>query len=159
MKKKFVVLMLSVAVTLSVAACGGSIDEKTSSAATPSTSGEESKQEEVKEPVNLEGNWKSEENEGTWMEADISGEVITVNWVMDNGDSSAIYWVGTYQAPTEYTTEYTWTSERDKEQTDDALMASTDDTKDFTYSDANQELSYKVSVSGITNTVKLTKTE
>ena len=82
-----------------------------------------------------------------------------MNWVMDNGDSSAIYWVGTYQAPTEYTTEYTWTSERDKEQTDDALMASTDDTKDFTYSDANQELSYKVSVSGITNTVKLTKTE
>ena len=93
------------------------------------------------------------------MSADITADTITVNWVSDNGDTTAIYWVGSYQAPTDYAEDYSWTSERNKEQTDNALLASTDDTKDFTYSDTTKELSYQVTMSGVTTTVQLTKVE
>ena len=39
------------------------------------------------------------------------------------------------------------------------MLASTDDTKDFSYSDADKELSYQVSMAGTTTKVKLTKAE
>ena len=115
------------------------------------------KNEEEKAPVDLAGTWKSEDNDGSWMEAVIADDTITVNWVSDNGDTTSIYWVGTYTAPTEYSADYTWTSDRNKEQTDNAMLASTDDTKDFSYSDADKELSYQVSMAGTTTKVKLTK--
>ena len=120
---------------------------------------QETKKEEEKAPVDLAGTWKSEDNDGSWMEAVIADDTITVNWVSDNGDTTSIYWVGTYTAPTEYSADYTWTSDRNKEQTDNAMLASTDDTKDFSYSDADKELSYQVSMAGTTTKVKLTKAE
>ena len=65
----------------------------------------------------------------------------------------------TYTAPTEYSEEYTWTSTRDKEATDSALLASLDDTKEFSYSDSNKQITYQVTVSGITKTITLEQTE
>ena len=67
----------------------------------------------------------------------------------------AVYWIGTYEAPTEYVEEYSWTSQRDKEKTDVELLASTDDTKIFTYS--NGELRYEVSMMNVTKEVTLKK--
>lgn len=162
MKKKLLTLLISCTVVLSLSACGSSKEtttDKDSSKAETAQDTKEEKKEEVKDPVDLTGSWKSEENDGAWMSADITADTITVNWVSDNGDTTAIYWVGTYQAPTEYIEGYSWTSERNKEQTDNALLASTDDTKDFTYSDATKELSYQVTMSGVTTTVQLTKVE
>lgn len=152
MKKKLLTILLISTLAISTAACGNS----SKSEGEVSTQSEE-KQEEKKEPLNLTGTWRSENNDGSWMEASITDDVITINWVSDNGDTKSIYWVGTYVAPKEYLDEYTWTSNRDKEQTDSALMASTDDTKDFTYK--NKELTYEASALGTTKTMRLTKSE
>lgn len=85
--------------------------------------------------MNLTGTWKSEDKNGSWMEADIKDDVITINWVSDNGDTKSIYWIGTYEAPTKYSEQYKWTSKRDKEKTKNALLASQDDSKEITYED------------------------
>lgn len=111
--------------------------------------------EEIQEIPDLCGTWKSPNNEGSYQEAVITENTIEINWVTDNGNTKAIYWIGSYTAPTEATDTYEWTSVRDKEKTDTAIMASTDDTKVFSYS--NGKLSYTVSALGTTTTLELTK--
>ncbi len=147
MKKKILVFMMAVAMSLSIIACGGSKD----------SDNPETKQEvaEVEKPTDLTGTWKSEENNGSYQEAIITADSIEINWVSDGGDTKSIYWIGTYEAPTEAVDEYSWTSERDKEATDTALLASTDDTKDFTYKDG--VISYEASALGTTTKVELKK--
>ena len=113
------------------------------------------KEEASKEPVDLSGTWKSEVNDGAWMEASVTSDVISIDWVSDDGNSRSVYWIGTYEAPAEYVEEYSWTSQRDKEKTDVELLASTDDTKIFTYS--NKELRYEVSMMNVTKEVTLKK--
>lgn len=103
--------------------------------------------------TDLTGTWVSENNDGSYHEAVITENTIEINWVSDNGETKSIYWIGTYSAPTEPVTEYSWTSERDKEKTDTALLASTDDTKVFTYK--NGILSYEASAMGTTATMNL----
>ncbi len=105
--------------------------------------------------TDLTGTWTSENNNGSYQEAIITQDSIEINWVSDNGSTKSIYWIGTYTAPSEPITEYTWTSDRDKEKTDTALLASTDDTKVFTYKD--EVLSYEVSAMGTTTTLELKK--
>ena len=146
MKKRFLALLLCGMLAVSVTACGGNSEA-------PKNKSEV--KEEVKEPTDLTGTWKSVENDGAWMEAVISDNAIEINWVSDGGDTKSIYWVGTYEAPTEYVEEYSWTSERDKEKTDSAILASTDDTKDFSY--AKETLSYEASAMGTTKKVELTR--
>ena len=34
-----------------------------------------------------------------WMEAAITADTITIQWVSDNGDTKSLYWKGTYTAP------------------------------------------------------------
>lgn len=80
---------------------------------------------------------------------------IEINWM--SKDSKSLYWAGTYIAPESAVTEYSWTSENDKDKTSSALLASGDDTKDFTYKDG--VISYEVSAMGTTKTMKLTKSE
>ncbi len=109
------------------------------------------------EPIDLTGTWKSEVNEGAWMEATISVDSISVDWVSDEGSTRSIYWVGTYTAPTEPAENYTWVSNRNAEQTDNALLASTDDTKEFTY--ASGKISYSVSMMGTTTQIELSRTQ
>ena len=103
--------------------------------------------------TDLTGTWTSENNDGSYQEAVITENSIEINWVTDDGATKSVYWVGTYTAPTDPITEYAWTSERDKEKTDNALLASTDDTKDFSYKDG--VLSYQVSAMGTTTTMEL----
>lgn len=142
MKKKLL-LTATTATMLLLAACGtettntnGTTTEATTEAAT-----------------DLTGTWASESNEGSYQEAVITEDTIEINWVTD--DTKSIYWVGTYTAPDEAVDEYSWTSERDKEKTDNALLASGDDTKEFTYKDG--VISYEASMMGVTKTVKLEK--
>lgn len=149
--KKLISLVLIGALALSLTACGNSSSKDNSSSKETTTT----KKEEKKEPLDLTGTWQSEANEGSWMEATISGDVISIDWIMDEGKTKATYWIGSYDAPTTYTTEYKWTSNNDHEQTDTALLASSDDTKEFTYKDG--VLSYSASAQGITKTMELTK--
>lgn len=136
MKKKLIITLLTALMLLSVAACG-------------------SRSKEDKTIPDLTGTWKSENNDGSYQEAIITEDSIEINWVVDDGKTKSIYWAGTFTAPTEASDTYKWTSERDKEKTDMALLASTDDSKDFSYS--NGKISYQVSAMGTTTTLELTK--
>lgn len=144
MKKKILAFALIGTMAFSMVAC---------SSKSGNSSDTQTKKEEPKEPVDLTGTWQSENNDGSYQEAVITEDTIEINWVSDDGDTKSIYWVGTFTAPTEYTEEYKWTSDRDEEKTDFALLASTDDTKEFTYKD--EILSYEVSALGTTTTLEL----
>ena len=80
--KKLLSLALIGALSLSLTACGNNSSKDNSS------SKETTKKEEKKEPLNLTGTWKSDENEGTWMEATISDNVISIDWVTDEGKTN-----------------------------------------------------------------------
>lgn len=119
-----------------------------------STSSGSTQTAEQKAPLDLTGSWvQNNATSSTTMEADVSGDVITVNWV--NGDTKSIYWVGSYSAPTTSDTTYSWDSQNDKSQTSKALLASGDDTKTFSYE--NGTLSFPASAKGTTTTVKMAK--
>lgn len=158
MKKKILTLIMASTVVLTTLnGCGGG--SNSSSASSNSANQEASTQstsEPASEPLNLTGTWASEETDGSYQEAIISDSTITINWVSDGGTTTSIYWAGSYTAPTSDVEEYSWTSDRDKAQTDSALLASTDDTKDFSYK--NGKISYSVSALGVTTTYELEKT-
>ena len=121
---------------------------------------ESAAQEEVKqEPLDLTGNWvqKGEEGSESYMAGFIKDGVIEIFWISDNGKSGSLYWSGSYIAPTEPGDTYTWDSVNDKIKTDYALLASTDDTKTFSYE--NGEISYSVSMMGQTAVLSLVPTE
>lgn len=152
MKKKLVALLFCGVLAMSVTACGGTESETGSDKNAEST---DNKKEEKKDPTDLTGTWKSEETNGSYQEAVIAEDTIEINWVSDGGNTKSLYWAGTYVAPTEYVNEYSWTSENDKEKTGSALLASGDDTKEFSYKDG--KISYEASAMGTTKTVELTK--
>lgn len=145
MKFRRTLLALGLTLVLSLlSGCGGS---------TPAPA------EEPASPPDLTGEWKqtNSNSEDSWQAATIADGTIEVYWVSDGGDTKALYWAGTYTAPDTADEPYTWQSENDKSKTDTALLASGDDTKDFTYQGG--VLSYDVTALGVTQTVKLEKAE
>lgn len=125
--------------------------------ASPSTGGSSESQpaKAPAEPLNLTGQWKQTNSNSadSYQAATITDDTITIDWVNEKDASKALYWAGTFEPPTEDTTQYTWDSVNDKTQTDTALMASGDDTKTFTYSDG--VLSYVLTAMGVTMTVEM----
>jgi len=107
------------------------------------------------EPLSLVGEWKQTNNDSpeAWQSATIVGDAITVYWVSDNGAAKALYWAGSYVAPTGAEASYSWDSANDTAQTSGALLASTDPTKTFAYEDG--VLSYEVTALGVTRTATL----
>lgn len=101
----------------------------------------------------LTGTWTSEKSGDSYQEAVITDNYIEINWM--SKDTKSLYWAGSYIAPESAVTEYSWTSENDTEKTGSALLASGDDTKEFTYKDG--VISYEASAMGTTKTIKLTK--
>ena len=100
------------AMALSLMGCGG--NGTTGSAGNP-----QPKAEPEPEPLDLSGTWKAEgEDPDSWQEIIISGNTMTINWVSDGGDTKALYWAGTYTAPSEPSDTWSWTSENDHEQTE-----------------------------------------
>ena len=104
--------------------------------------------------LDLSGTWSSDKSAGNYQEAIISGDEIEIDW--KTSDTSSLYWAGSYDAPVKKVKEYSWISKNNKEKTGAALLASQDDTKKISYKDG--VISYDVSVMGITQTMKLTKT-
>ncbi|MER7446270.1 hypothetical protein [Microbacterium sp. NPDC097977] len=111
--------------------------------------------EEAPEPVDLTGEWKQTNSgaEDSFQSATITGQTIEVFW--NSPDMQAIYWAGNVEIPADGSTSFTWDSVNDTTKTDNALMASSDDTKTFTYADG--ELSYELTALGTTMTVRLAK--
>ena len=91
----------------------------------------------------------------SWMEAEIKDDVITINWISDEGESTSVFWVGSYDAPKDSGNEYSWESKRDKDKTDKEPLASSDDTKKFTYKDG--KLTYQMTGFGVTTTMSMTR--
>ena len=149
MKRKLVAMMLIGALAISLVACGNSKDEG-------KTDNESTVNEVKKEPTDLTGTWTQVDHGEAYQQAVIADGIIEIDWISEEDGMNAVYWFGTYDAPTEYVDEYTWISDRDKEATDMALFASTDDTKEFTYS--KDRISYSASAMGTTTTVVLEKT-
>ncbi|RDV43362.1 hypothetical protein DOE76_17870 [Leifsonia sp. ku-ls] len=151
---------LAVALSAAVTLAGCS----TTPGAAPASSSTGSKDSSATEPTkqvpqapDLTGTWKQTNSSAadSYQEAEISGDVISINWVADNGDTKSIYWVGSFTAPADATTPYKWTSTRDQEATASAMLASQDDTKEFTFQD--DTISYSASALGTTTTIKLKK--
>ena len=133
----------------------GETREASGSSATSAASAEATP--EAAPVPDLTGSWKQTNSgsEDAYQAATITGDTISINWVSDGGDTESIYWVGTFTPPTDDASPYTWTSARDAAATDSAMLASTDDTKEFTVDGG--ELSYKASLMGTTTTVRLEK--
>jgi hypothetical protein len=110
------------------------------------------------EPADLSGVWKQSNSasQDAYQEAKISGNTIEIHWVSDGGTTTSLYWSGTYETPAEPGS-HTWSSVRDDEETDGALLASQDSTKSFAYED--DAISYEVSALGTTTIVELQRRE
>ena len=149
--KKLVVMVAACALALALAGCG-------SGETTPPAEGSDNTEiVEPAQPADLSGTWVqvNKESEGSYQEAVISGDTIEVNWI--SPDTKSLYWAGTFVAPTTADEPYVWTSENDTEKTSVAILASTAETKDFTYADG--QLSYEVTALGVTKTVRMEKQE
>ncbi len=103
----------------------------------------------------LTGTWKESNsaNDDTWMEATIEDDTVSLHWITNEGDMQMVYWIGTYDAPTQEVTEYTWISKRDIDATEHALFASSDDTKEFTYEDG--EINFEFEMLGSSATIRM----
>ena len=91
------------------------------------------------------GTWKQEDSasEDGWMEASITDDVITIEWVMDNGEKRMIYWIGTFDAQAAASGE-TVSSNRDTVATASEWMTASSDKKDFSIED--DTLTFKVAI-------------
>ena len=107
----------------------------------------------TEEALDLRGTW-SDLSDGTQM-AVIDDDTITIYW--GNEDASSLYWSGTYVAPAEATSKYSWVSQNYHDVTDFEMLASGDDTKTITYEPGY--LTYEMSALGVTKIVKLSKAE
>lgn len=139
----------------SVAGCSGesvpTIDKSDSQA----DAVEEIKEAPAPEPVDLTGSWKqtNSNSQDSFQTATITPESIEIQWVAP--DQKSLYWAGTIEVPQDESTDFTWDSVNDTSKTASALLASSDDTKTFTYKDG--EISYEVTALGTTMTVRLAK--
>ena len=108
------------------------------------------------EVPDLRGYWIMEPDNGTSMGAQIIDDTITMKWLTDDG-TQALYWVGSYVSPKDDDLPYEWTSINDKSKTEMAILASSDDTKEFTFD--GTYISFTASAMGVTRTIKLHRTE
>ncbi|MGB3731684.1 hypothetical protein [Microbacterium sp.] len=110
-------------------------------------------------PVSLEGTWKQSNSkaEGSAMEATVVGQTITIDFIIDGGKTTALYWVGTVVVPQDGSTSFTWTSEADTAKLKNALLGSQDATKNFSYD--NGVIRYEVTIQGQTAQVEMARAE
>ncbi|MGO4681766.1 hypothetical protein [Microbacterium sp. 2MCAF23] len=138
---------------LALAGCSAPVTGTTASTgAAPTASPDSSVPSPKPTPADLVGEWVEENGGDSTQSATITGQSISINWVNAKDGTTAVYWVGSYAAPSA-AGDFTWTSTRDEAATDGALLASTDPTKDFEY--AGGKISYKVTAMGVTKTVTL----
>ncbi|WRH26358.1 hypothetical protein GC088_03335 [Arthrobacter sp. JZ12] len=148
-------LILGAAVlALALSGCGGQADNAPETSEAPE-SVETTAVDEAPEVPDLTGEWKqsNSNSEDSYQQATITADTITVEWVTDGGDTRSLYWVGSFEAPLEADKPHIWTSEGDIEAMQSALLASSEESKEFTYE--NGEISYEVSALGTTTTVRL----
>jgi len=107
--------------------------------------------------ADLTGTWKQSNSNSSdsWQEAVITGDTIEIKWVSNNGDTKSLYWAGSYTAPTQAVSTFEWDSKNDHSKTDGSMLASSDDTKKFTYADG--VLSWPASAMGTDMVIKASR--
>ena len=152
--------VLSVTIAFMMILCLVSCSSPTGNTGTNSTEtinaqSNESEPVVAKEPLDLTGQWIQENNnKENYMTAVIRDDgKIGVFFILEGDEKAWTYWVGTYDAPTDSTDEYSWVSKNTYGGS--GLLASNADTKSFSYK--NGKLSYEVTVSGNTGTFNLVK--
>lgn len=152
MKEKTFSLVLAVIAIISLAACGNPGDGGTKEELDKSSGTSQ-------QIPDLSGEWKqtNSNSDTTYQTIYISNDTMEVYWIMEENDTVALYWAGTFQAPKTTDEPYHWDSQNDHSRTSGALLASDDETKTFTYEDG--KLSYSVSAFGRTMTAEATKQE
>lgn len=105
-------------------------------------------------PADLTGEWvqSNSKSDDSYQAATITSDTIEINWVADGGDTTSLYWAGSYGAPTSAGS-FTWESANDTSKTGSAMLASSDPTKEFTYE--NDIISYQASALGTTTKIEL----
>ena len=138
MRKLLSSLIVVSALTLTSCSDSGSDSPK----ASDSHNSESGTQADAKSAI---GTWKQEDSasEDGWMEASITDDVITIEWVMDNGENRMIYWIGTFDAQAAASGE-TVSSNRDTVATASEWMAALSDKKDFSIED--DTLTFQVAI-------------
>lgn len=146
MAKKISVIIMAILMIGSFVACGKSQVNNTQSGS--------SAEQSAKMPADLSGEWKQKNGDkDNYQIAKITNGTIEIYWHSETDESDSLYWAGTYVAPTTADEPYTWDSQNDTEKTSNALLASGDATKTFTYEDG--EISYQASALGTTKTIRL----
>lgn len=155
MKKTTIITSCMALLIILFTGCSSTPKDSGNSDKTPANA-TESKAPEKQVP-DLTGEWKqaNSKSKESYQAATISGDTIEIYWVSDNGDTKSLYWTGSFVAPTTADAPYKWDSKNDHSKTENALLASSDDTKTMTYQ--NGLLSYEASAMGTTTTVKLEK--
>lgn len=138
MKKSLMPIIVAAALAFSLCAC---------------TSAEK----EPEQVPDLLGEWKqtNSNSEDSYQAIYISEDAIEVYWVVESEDTAALYWAGSFTAPTDGKEPYKWSSKNDKSRTENAILASSDDIKQFTYEDG--KISYSVAALGQMMTVEAEK--
>ncbi|MBP2215968.1 hypothetical protein [Arthrobacter sp. CAN_C5] len=146
---KKVIGPLTLTAALALTGCGGA-----ENSATPASNGDTAV-EEAPEDFDLTGTWtqSNSNSEDSYQQATITDDTISIDWVSDGGDTTAIYWIGTFEEPADAEETFAWTSIRDAEATDMAILAATSDDKEFTYE--GDTITYEVSALGTTTKVAL----
>lgn len=165
MYRKTIATAVAGLLILGLGACGNASDAKTADAGSTSQSQTTKKPAEkkpvekkpVEQPADLTGTWKQTNSGSTdsWMEAEITADTITVQWVSDNGDTKSLYWKGSYNAP-DKAGDWKWTSQGDTAAMQASLLGSQDATKDFTYTRADG-VSWETTAMGTATVVKTAK--
>lgn len=148
--KKINAFILPLLLAFSLSACsssGGGSNNKV-----------ESNEESVtSENINLEGNWKQTNisPEEDYQIATINNGVIEIKVVNKKENTTSTYWSGTYVAPELKNGVYTWVSENNISKSESSLVASSENSKTFSY--ANGVLSYESGYLGTEKSIKLEK--
>jgi hypothetical protein len=155
MQHRLIAPLAIAALLLTGCSAAASSDSTTTGGNTGSPAASEETQAPPVEPLDLTGAWKQTNSKSadSYQAAMISADTIEVNWVNDADSTTAIYWVGTYLAPTDETDTYSWESQADTAALENALLGSQDPTKTFTYSAG--VLSYELTAMGVTMTVEM----
>ncbi len=155
--KRLHAIVLVLALTLALTACGSGINAPSGNAKITSNDDDSTNTSDAV-VLDLSGGWKqaNSNSETSYQIAMISDGTIEVYWKTDD-DTTSLYWAGTYIAPTSEINKYSWDSVNDKSRTDAALLASGDDTKTFTYKEG--VISYSVTALGVTTTVELERSD
>ncbi|MEW1980765.1 DUF5067 domain-containing protein [Citricoccus sp. NPDC079358] len=146
-------IAIAAVLALGLAGCAsGSMDSGTAAASPAAATSQEAAQ------LDLTGEWEQAgaagEGNASIQSATIVDDTITVYWINDG--EKALYWAGTAELPEGAEGSFTFDSENDTSKTDTALLASSDNTKTFTFED--ETLSYEVSALGETWTAELQQT-